>query len=93
MKKEVLDLKQQSGKDILIGSPSLILALTELQLIDQYQLCVHPVIAGSGMPLFKNIKDRIVLRLEKSKAFDSGAIVLYYEPNSSARLSNCSLAP
>src|SRR5678815_189897 len=41
---EVLDLKQQPGKDIFVGSPSLIVALTKLNLIDQYQLCVHPVI-------------------------------------------------
>jgi len=39
---------QQAGKDILAGSPGLIVALTQLGLIDEYQLCVHPVIVGSG---------------------------------------------
>lgn len=77
---EVLELKQQVGKDILVGSPGLIVALTQLGLIDEYQLCVHPVIVGGGLPLFKNINDRTTLKLLKTKSFDSGAIVLYYEP-------------
>ncbi len=80
LKEEVLELRQQSGKDIFVGSPGLIVALTQLGLIDEYQLCVHPVIVGNGLPLFKNIKDRIVLKLLKTKTFGSGAIVLYYEP-------------
>lgn len=80
IKEEVLELRQQAGKDILVGSPSLIVALTQLGLIDEYQLCVHPVILGSGLPLFKNINERIILKLLKTKSFGSGAIVLYYEP-------------
>jgi dihydrofolate reductase len=80
IQKEVLELRQQAGRDILAGSPSLIVALTQLGLIDEYQLCIHPVIAGHGLPLFKNINDKIILKLLKSKTFNSGAIVLYYEP-------------
>jgi len=77
---EVLDLKQQSGKDIFVGSPGLIAALINLNLIDEFQICVHPVIAGGGLPLFKNITDRTVLKLIKTKNFSGGAIILYYEP-------------
>jgi len=77
---EVLELKQQPGKDIFVGSPSLIVALTNLNLIDEYQLCVHPVIIGNGLPLFKTINDRIILKLLKTKTFSSGSIALYYEP-------------
>ena len=80
IKEEVLELRKQSGKYILVGSPGLIVALTKLNLIDEYQLCVHPVIAGSGLPLFKNINERIILKLVKTKTFDFGAIILYYEP-------------
>jgi dihydrofolate reductase len=80
LNEEVLKLRQQSDKDILVGSPSLILALMKLNLIDQYQLCVHPVIAGTGLPLFKNISSRVILKLIKIKTFGSGAITLYYEP-------------
>src|SRR6188474_2377697 len=78
--KEVLELKQQSGKDILVGSPSLIIQLMNLNLIDEYQLCVHSVVAGSGLPLFKNINDRTILKLIKTKTFSGGAVTLYYEP-------------
>ncbi|MGN6531323.1 MAG: dihydrofolate reductase family protein [Ginsengibacter sp.] len=87
LEKEVLELKQsrpalgRSGsKDVFVCSPGLIVALTKLNLIDEYQLCVHPVIAGSGLPLFKNISEKISLKLIKTKTFSGGAIILYYEP-------------
>lgn len=80
LEEEVLELKQQSGKDILVGSRSLILQLMKLHLIDEYQLCIHPVIAGSGLPLFENINDRTILKLIKTKTFSGGAVTLYYEP-------------
>ena len=80
IKEEILELKQQAGKNILAGSPSLIVALTQLELIDEFQLSVHPVVLGSGLPLFKNIKDRINLKLLKTKTFGCGAVTLYYEP-------------
>jgi len=79
LQEEVLELRQQPGKDIYVGSPSLIVALTQLNLIDEYQLCVHPVIAGSGLPLFKNISDRVILKLLKTKTFGCGAVTFYYE--------------
>jgi len=80
LEKEVLYLKQRSGKDIYVGSRSIIIQLMKLNLIDEFQLCVHPVIAGSGLPLFENLNDRTILKLIKSKTFSSGAIILYYEP-------------
>ena len=80
LKDEVIALKQQTGKKILVGSPSLIVALTKLNLIDEYQLCVHPVIVGNGLPLFKNISEKVTLKFLKSKTFDFGAVALYYEP-------------
>ena len=80
IEEEVLELKQQSGKDILVGSRSLIIQLMKLNLIDEYQLCVHPVVAGSGLPLFENINDRTILKLIKTKTLSGGAVTLYYEP-------------
>ena len=82
IEQEVLELKQQSGKDILVGSRSLIIQLMKLNLIDEFQLCVHPVLAGSGLPLFENITDRTVFKLIKTKTLRGGAITLYYEPTS-----------
>jgi len=81
IQEEVIELKQQAGKNILVGGPSLIVAFTNLGLIDEYQLVVHPIILGSGLPLFKNVRDKINLKLLKIKPFDCGAVTLYYEPN------------
>ena len=80
VEEQVLELKKQSGKDILVGSRSLIIQLMKLNLIDEFQLCIYPVIAGTGLPLFENIKDRTVLKLIKTKTFSGGAVTLYYEP-------------
>ncbi len=83
IKGEVLELKQSrhgGSKDILVGSRSLIIQLMKLNLIDELQLCVHPVVAGSGLPLFENINERTILKLIKTKTFGGGAVTLYYEP-------------
>jgi dihydrofolate reductase len=79
IKEEIMDLKQQNGKDILVGSPSLIVAMTQLDLVDEYQIGVQPTILGSGLPLFKNIRDRVNLKLIKTKTFGCGAIFLNYD--------------
>lgn len=79
LRNEILELKEQAGKDIFVGSPSLIVAYTNLNLVDEYQLSVQPTIAGKGLPLFKNIKDRVDLKLLKTKTFGCGAVAFYYE--------------
>ena len=78
-KEEVLELKKQAGKNILVGSPGLIVALTQLGLIDEYQLAVQPIVLGHGLQLFKNISDRINLKLLRTKTFGCGVVILYYE--------------
>ena len=81
IKEEVLELKQKPGKDILVGSRSLIVTLLNLNLIDEFQLCVQPIMAGTGLPLLNNINDRIDLKLLRTKTFtNSGSIVFYHEP-------------
>ena len=50
-----------------------------LNLVDEFQLCVQPIILGNGLSLLKNINDRINLKLLKTKNFSSGSITLYYE--------------
>ncbi len=80
LEEEVLELKQQPGRDVFVGSPGLIVQLTNLNLIDEFQLCIHPVIAGKGLPLFKNMNEKIILKLVKTKTFGSGAVIHYYEP-------------
>ena len=80
VKEEILELKQKIGKNILAGSPSMIVAFSQLGLVDEYQLGLHPSVVGTGLPLFKNINDRIDLKLSKTKTFGCGALMLYYEP-------------
>ena len=80
LQEEVVALKQQAGKDILVGSRSLIIQLLRLKLIDEFQLCVYPVVAGTGLPLFEALNDPMMLKLIKTKTFRGGAVVLYYEP-------------
>jgi len=73
---EVLKLKKQSGKNIVVGSPSILTELMHLDLIDEYQFCVQPIVLGNGLQLFKNIKDRINLKLLKTKSHCSGAVTV-----------------
>ena len=80
LKDEVLELKQKPGKDIFIGSRSLIIQLLKLNLIDEFQLCIHPMVEGNGLPLFEDINDRITFKLVRNKTFKNGAIILYYQP-------------
>ncbi len=81
LEEKVLELKQShEGGDILVGCRSLIIQLMNLNLIDEFQLCIYPVIVGSGLPLFENIQDRTLLKLVKTKIFSSGAVLHYYEP-------------
>ena len=76
----VLELKQKTGKNILVGSRSLIIQLLNSNLIDEFQICIHPVIEGKGLRLFDQIRGRILLKLIKTKSLSSGATVFYYEP-------------
>ena len=79
-KEEILVLKQEAGKDMLVGSPGLIIAFLNLHLIDELQINANPVIVGKGLPLFKNIDERIRLNLIKTKTFACGAVLIYYKP-------------
>ena len=76
---EVRELREQSGKDILVGSRSLIVQLLNRGLVDELQICIHPVLEGRGMLLFDEIDERIALKFIETKLLSSGSIVLYYE--------------
>ena len=77
---EIIKLKQQPGKDIVIfGSGTIVSELTALKLIDEYRLIVNPVILSSGNPLFKSINEKVNLRLINMKVLDSGSVIMYYQ--------------
>jgi len=78
---EIAKLKEQSGKDILIeGSATLVEALAQAGLIDEYKLMVHPVIVGSGKGFFKDGMGLTKLKLVESKPISLGIVLLTYEP-------------
>lgn len=78
---EVLKLKQQPGKDILIfGSANLCATLTRHGLIDEYRLGLAPVVLGGGHPLFIPGSGRLPLRLLEARSLKSGCVILRYEP-------------
>ena len=72
-------IKNESGKDIwLFGGAGLTTSLMNLDLVDRLWLAVHPIILGSGKPLFQDISQRKHLKLLESKSFDSGLVSLTY---------------
>lgn len=76
---EVNKLKQQPGKDLVIfGSPGLAHSLMALDLIDEYQLTLNPVLLGSGIPVYGHIKNKANLKLIKATPLENGVVGLHY---------------
>ena len=72
-------LKSEPGPDLVImGSGTIVAQFADAGLIDAYQIVVIPVVIGRGRTLFENVKDRIGLNLEKTRAFTNGNVVLWY---------------
>jgi dihydrofolate reductase len=80
LRDEILKLKQEPGKDILVGGVDIPSQLTELGLIDEYRFVVTPIIAGKGRRLFEgvNLPEKRRLKLVESKIFKSGSVALRY---------------
>jgi outer membrane protein OmpA-like peptidoglycan-associated protein len=78
--KVVSQLKQESGKGLLVGGLKLPLALAELGLIDEYELVVHPRLVGHGPMLFAGLSKHVDLRLVSRLELGSGAVAMRYEP-------------
>jgi dihydrofolate reductase len=78
---DILRMKQESGLDMLIyGSASLVQTLTNLRLIDRYQLLIYPTAIGSGKPLFRDIAPQVKFSLIGTETHPSGVVVLSYQP-------------
>jgi dihydrofolate reductase len=79
---EIRSMKEAPGKDMLIaGSASIVQQLTNLGLIDEYHLLVHPVILTAGKPLFRGMKNRHDLKLLEARPFENGVVLLHYQTN------------
>jgi dihydrofolate reductase len=76
---EITKLKELPGKDMLVlGSPRLAHSLMQYGLIDEIKITVTPKLIGKGLPLFKDIKDMVELKLIENQTFQSGALFLHY---------------
>lgn len=74
-------LKQPDGGDLFVfGSANLAETFLSAGLIDEFRIMVNPVVLGSGKPLFKGVKDRLNLRLMKTRTFGNGNVLLVYQP-------------
>ncbi len=77
---EIARLKREPGRDIYVtGGAALARSLSQRGLIDEYNLTVHPVILGSGMPLFPEMSEEIALTLVRTIPFESGAVQHVYQ--------------
>jgi dihydrofolate reductase len=79
---EINKLKRQEGKDIIVyGGASFDSSLITSGLIDEFHLFVNPAAIGTGMTIFKDLKEMQKFTLIKSIAFDCGIVLLHYQPN------------
>ena len=77
---EIIKMKEQEGGDIAIfGSGTIVQQLTNLGLIDEYRLIVNPLILGNGKPLFRNIQNKLNLKLLNTRVFKNGNVLLCYQ--------------
>ncbi|WP_112237462.1 dihydrofolate reductase family protein [Kribbella monticola] len=74
------EIKARPGKDILLtGSSTVAAALTDLGLLDEYHLIVHPVALGGGKPAYHPVKERLALKLAESRTFDNRTVLLRHD--------------
>jgi len=80
LRDEILKLKQEQGKNILVGGVDIPSQLIQLGLVDEYRFVVGPVIAGEGRRLLEGVSlpEKLQLKLVESKIFKSGCVALHY---------------
>jgi dihydrofolate reductase len=80
LRDEILKLKQEPGKYILVGGVDIPSQLIELGLIDEYRFVVGPFIAGEGRRLMEGVSlpEQLQLKLVESKVYKSGSVALHY---------------
>ena len=78
---EVRRLKEAPGEGmVILGSGSIVSQLTTMGLIDEYQFVVTPVVLGKGKTMFDGIKEKLPLKLTKTRSFGNGKVFLRYLP-------------
>ncbi len=78
---EIRKMKKEPGEGMaILGSGSIVAQLAEEDVIDEYQIVVNPIALGGGRTMFDGIKEKLNLKLTKSKTFRNGKVFLCYEP-------------
>jgi dihydrofolate reductase len=78
----VAKLKKMPGKDLIIyGGARIVSSFIKLGLIDEYHLFVNPVVLGNGMPIWKEIMERMKMKLIKTTVSNSGIVILCFQPD------------
>jgi len=78
---EVSRLKEQPGKDLcILGSSDLAVTFLQAGLLDEVRILLNPIILGAGKPLFQGIRERLKLKLLRTRLFTNGNILLVYQP-------------
>lgn len=78
---EIRKMKKEPGRDMaILGSGSIVSQLAQEGLIDEYQIVVNPVVLGKGRTMFDGIKEKLTLKLTKTRTFGNGNVLLCYEP-------------
>jgi dihydrofolate reductase len=81
LEEEISHLKNQEGKDIIVyGGARFVSGLIQQNLIDEYHLFINPAVLGNGMPIWRELKEKINLKLLKTTMSSSGIAILCYEP-------------
>jgi dihydrofolate reductase len=80
LRDEIVRLKHEQGKYILVGGVSIPSQLIELGLVDEYRFVIMPIIAGAGRRLLEgtSLPEKLRLKLVESKIFPSGSVALHY---------------
>jgi dihydrofolate reductase len=80
LRDEILKLKQEQGKNILVGGVDIPSQLMQLGLVDEFRFVVGPTIAGEGRRLLEGVSlpEKLQLKLVESKFFESGCVALRY---------------
>jgi dihydrofolate reductase len=78
---EVRKLKKEPGPDmVILGSGSIVSQLAQQNLIDEYQIALSPIVLGNGRTMFEGVKEKLNLKLTKSRTFGNGTVFACYQP-------------
>jgi dihydrofolate reductase len=78
---EVRRMKKEPGPDmVILGSGSIVSQLAQQNLVDEYQFALSPIVLGKGRTMFEGVKEKLNLKLAKSRTFGNGTVFVCYQP-------------